>query len=355
MNETAPGNDSPPPSPRDDGAIVVFLVDDQAMIGEAVRRALASEQDIAFHYCGNGAEAVATAERVRPTVILQDLVMPEIDGMALVGRYRANPATRDIPIVVLSSKEDALVKSEAFAAGVDDYLVKLPDRIELIARVRHHSRGYLARLQRDAAYRALDESQQKLLEMNRALQRLSHVDGLTGLSNRRYLDEYLATEWRRAARELNEFSVLMIDVDNFKKFNDSQGHLAGDEVLKQVGNAVRSALHRPADLAARFGGEEFVVVLPGTGLSGAQVLGERICRRVEALGIAHGAEGAGKVVTVSIGGATTLPVRGAQATELLAAADEALYQAKRDGKNRAVLRELAVPECDPSRDTAADA
>jgi two-component system chemotaxis family response regulator WspR len=346
--EPAPGLPPPPAPTRDDGAIVVFLVDDQAMIGEAVRRALASEKDIAFHYCASGAEAVAMAEKLQPTVILQDLVMPEVDGMALVGRYRANAATRDIPIVVLSSKEDPVVKSEAFAAGVDDYLVKLPDRVELIARVRHHSKGYLARLQRDAAYRALDESQQKLLEMNRALQRLSHVDGLTGLSNRRYLDEYLGTEWKRAARELNEFAVLMIDVDNFKKYNDNYGHLAGDEVLKQVGNAVRQALHRPADLAARFGGEEFVVVLPGTGLSGAQVLGERICRRVEALGVSHAVLGPNRVVTVSIGGATSMPVRGGLPTDLLAAADEALYQAKNDGKNRAVLRELDLPQGSPA-------
>ncbi|MEO8160658.1 MAG: diguanylate cyclase [Arenimonas sp.] len=352
MSELEPGvldeGADPLPSPRDDGAIVVFLVDDQAMIGEAVRRALASEQDIAFHYCGSGNEAVAKAGQLQPTVILQDLVMPEVDGMALVGRYRANAATRDVPIIVLSSKEDAAIKSEAFAAGVDDYLVKLPDRVELIARVRHHSKAYLARLQRDAAYRALDASQQKLLEMNRALQRLSHVDGLTGLSNRRYLDEYLGIEWKRAARELNDFSVLMIDVDNFKKFNDSYGHMAGDEVLKQVGNAVRQALHRPADLAARFGGEEFVVVLPGTALAGAQVLAERICKRVESLGVAHEASGAGKVVTVSIGGAATMPVRGAQPTDLLVAADAALYQAKHEGKNRALLRELDLAQGSPA-------
>lgn len=326
--------------PLDENAIVVFLVDDQAMIGEAVRRALASEVDIRFHYCASGNDAVAMAEKLHPTVILQDLVMPDVDGMSLVGRYRANPATRDIPVIVLSSKEDAAIKSEAFAAGVDDYLVKLPDRVELIARVRHHSKSYLNRLQRDAAYRALDESQQKLLEMNRALQRLSHVDGLTGLSNRRFLDEYLGTEWKRAARELNDFSVLMIDVDNFKKFNDSHGHLAGDEVLKQVASAVRQALHRPADLAARFGGEEFVVVLPGTTLAGAQVMGDRICRSVEALNIAHGAAGAGAVVTVSIGGASTMPVRGGLPTDLLALADESLYLAKGKGKNCAVLREM---------------
>lgn len=326
--------------PSDESAVVVFLVDDQAMIGEAVRRALASETDIVFHYCASAADAVATAQRLSPTVILQDLVMPDVDGLTLVSRYRANPATRDIPIIVLSSKEDAAIKSEAFAAGVDDYLVKLPDKIELIARIRHHSKSYLNRQQRDAAYRALDESQKKLIEMNQALQRLSHVDGLTGLSNRRYLDEFLAIEWKRAARELGDLSVLMIDVDNFKKYNDSYGHLAGDEVLKQVATAVRECLHRPADLAARFGGEEFVVVLPGTSFYGAQVMGERICRRIEGLNVAHGALGEACVVTVSIGGGSTMPVRGGLANELLAIADEALYVAKGSGKNRAVVREI---------------
>lgn len=326
--------------PSDESAVVVFLVDDQAMIGEAVRRALASETDMVFHYCASAADAVAMAERIGPTVILQDLVMPEVDGLTLVSRYRANPATRDIPIIVLSSKEDAAVKSEAFAADVSDYLVKLPDKIELIARIRHHSKSYLNRLQRDAAYRALSESQQKLIEMNEVLQRLSHVDGLTGLSNRRYLDEFLSNEWKRAAREMADFSVLMIDVDNFKKYNDSYGHLAGDEVLKQVADAVRQCLHRPADLAARFGGEEFVVVLPGTTLSGAQVMGERICRSVESLNVVHGALGVGRSVTVSVGGATTMPVRGGVATDLLAVADEALYEAKRSGKNRAIVREM---------------
>jgi two-component system chemotaxis family response regulator WspR len=323
--------------PSDD--VVVFLVDDQAMIGEAVRRALLGESDIIFHYCASAADAEAMAERIRPTVILQDLVMPEVDGLTLVSRYRANPATRAIPIIVLSSKEDAAIKSEAFTAGVNDYLVKLPDKVELIARIRHHSKSYLNRLQRDAAYRALDESQQKLIEMNQVLQRLSHVDGLTGLSNRRYLDEFLASEWKRASRELNDFSVLMIDVDNFKKYNDTYGHLAGDEVLKQVATAVRLALRRPADLAARFGGEEFVVVLPGTSLNGAQVMGDRICESVQKLVVAH-ALGVDGVVTVSVGGAATMPARGGQATDLLAMADEALYQAKEAGKNRAVVHDM---------------
>ena len=342
MSNSVSQSDPARVGPPDESAVIVFLVDDQAMIGEAVRRALASESDIVFHYCGKAADAMAMAERLRPTVILQDLVMPDIDGLTLVRQYRANPATRDIPVIVLSSKEDAAVKSECFAADVSDYLVKLPDKIELIARIRHHSKSYLNALQRDAAYRALSESQAKLIEMNQVLQRLSHVDGLTGLSNRRYLDEFMSTEWRRAARELTEFAVLMIDVDNFKKYNDNYGHLAGDEVLKAVAAAVRGSLHRPADLAARFGGEEFVVVLPGTTIHGARVMGERICRAVEALDVTHGAGGAGPRVTVSVGGAATLPVRGSMATDLLSVADEALYEAKAQGKNRSVVRDLTA-------------
>ena len=329
--------------PPDESAIVVFLVDDQAMIGEAVRRAIASESDMVFHYCASASEAVAMAERIGATVILQDLIMPDMDGLTLVGHYRANAATRDIPIIVLSSKEDAAVKSEAFAADVSDYLVKLPDKIELIARIRHHSKSYLNRRQRDAAYRALSESQDKLIRMNEVLQRLSHVDGLTGLSNRRYLDDFMDTEWLRAVRELTEFSLLMIDVDNFKKYNDTHGHLAGDEVLKQVAYTIRGCLNRPVDLAARYGGEEFVIVLPGTGLHGAKVMAEHICRAVELLNVAHGGMGEGAKVTVSVGGAATWPVRDWLPTVLLSVADAALYEAKGTGKNRAVVRELPTP------------
>ncbi len=329
--------------PSDQTAIVVLLVDDQAMIGEAVRRALAAETDIQFEYCSRGEDAIDHALRVGPTVILQDLVMPGVDGLDLVRAYRQHPGTRDIPVIVLSSKEDAAIKSECFAADVSDYLVKLPDRIELIARIRHQHKAHLNLRQRDAAYRALSESQHKLLDMNRALQRLSHVDGLTGISNRRYLDEYLDLEWRRSARELGEFSLLMVDVDNFKQYNDSFGHLAGDEVLKRVAQAVRDSLHRPADLAARFGGEEFVVVLPGTEARGARVVGERVRRKIEALGVPHGAAGVGPLVTVSIGGAGVMPARGMEASELLASADAALYEAKNNGKNQVIVREVLDP------------
>ena len=148
---------------------MVLLVDDQAMVCEAVRRALANQSDIDFHYCAEAREALNVANQIKPTVILQDLVMPGIDGLTLVSQYRSNPATKDIPIIVLSTNENPQVKGQAFALGANDYLVKLPDRIELIARIRYHSKAFINLVQRDAAYRALRESQQQLIESNAAL------------------------------------------------------------------------------------------------------------------------------------------------------------------------------------------
>jgi len=135
--------------------ITVLLVDDQAIVGEAVRRTLAPQTDIGFHFCSDPAEVMAAIERVKPTVILQDLIMPGIDGMELLRQYRNHQDTRDIPVIVLSSKEESKVKSEAFSLGASDYLVKLPDAIELVARIRHHSNAYLNLRQRDEAYRAM--------------------------------------------------------------------------------------------------------------------------------------------------------------------------------------------------------
>ena len=149
--------------------VMVLLVDDQAMVCEAVRRALANQPDIDFHYCADAREALTIANQIKPTVILQDLVLPGIDGLTLVNQYRANPGTKDIPIIVLSTNENPQVKGQAFALGANDYLVKLPDKIELIARIRYHSKAFLNVLQRDAAYRALRESQQQLIESNAAL------------------------------------------------------------------------------------------------------------------------------------------------------------------------------------------
>ncbi len=145
-------------------SIIVLLVDDQAIVGHAVRQMLQPESDIQLHFCQDPTKAIALANELHPTVILQDLVMPEIDGLTLLKFFRANAATREIPMIVLSSKEEPTTKAQAFALGANDYLVKLPDRIELIARIRHHSRGYIAQLQRNEAYRKLAESERKLAE-----------------------------------------------------------------------------------------------------------------------------------------------------------------------------------------------
>ena len=215
---------------------MVLLVDDQPMVAEAIRRKLAGLPDIDLHYCADGLEAIKQANSIKPSVILQDLVMPSIDGLDLVRLYRANPGTAETPIIVLSSEEDPAIKSNAFAAGANDYLVKLPDRIELIARIRYHSRAYTNRIQRDEAFCALRESQKQLMEANLELHRLTNEDSLTGLKNRRYFDERINEEWNRSVRDKSfHRSVLLIDVDDFKQYNDTNGHLAGDRsILRSV-------------------------------------------------------------------------------------------------------------------------
>ena len=223
-------------------AIMVLLVDDQAMIGEAVRRALLGEPDIDFHYCADPAEAVAVAKEIKPTVILQDLVMPGVDGLDAGSRSTA--PTRP-PATFRSScsrrKEEPTVKSDAFAAGANDYLVKLPDQIELIARIRYHSKAYLNQLQRDEAYRALRESQQQLLETNLELQRLTNVDGLTGLSNRRYFDEYIGAEWKRGAARPD--AALGAD-DRCRRLQALQRHLRPPRRRRGAEDASRDAIKK---------------------------------------------------------------------------------------------------------------
>jgi phosphoserine phosphatase RsbU/P len=153
----------------DDFSIKVLLIDDQAIVGETVRQMLATSPDIEYRFCADPAAAIDAANEFRPTVILQDLVMPDIDGLQLVKFFRANTGTRDTPLVVLSSKEEPVIKAKAFALGANDYLVKLPDKLEVVARVRYHSRGYINLLQRNEAYRALAEKQRELAaEVNRA-------------------------------------------------------------------------------------------------------------------------------------------------------------------------------------------
>jgi len=325
---------------------IVLLVDDQTMVGEAIRRMLADETDIEFHYCQEPTQAVGKANEIQPTIILQDLVMPDVDGYTLLKFYRRNAATSGTPVIILSSREDPKDKRQAFENGANDYLVKLPDKIELIARIRAHSKSYLLQLQRDEAYREmqklqeqLTESHKKLEENNAILQQLSTMDGLTGIANRRHFDETLATQWRIGLREKTPLAIIMMDIDFFKKYNDGYGHQGGDDCLKAVAKALSSSLRRPGDFIARYGGEEFVVILPNTDAKGAAEVAEHLRANVQAGNIPHAYSAVASHVSVSLGVASMLPDKTGAPENLIAKADAALYKAKEQGRNRFAIAE----------------
>jgi two-component system chemotaxis family response regulator WspR len=263
--------------------------------------------------------------------------MPEVNGLMMVKFFRVNQQTALVPVIILSTKEDPKVKSEAFALGVNDYIVKLPDKIELIARIRYHSKAYIHHKQRDEAFLALLESQKKLHEANKALETLSSLDGLTGIANRRQFDKKIQQEWQRSIRNTTTISLLMIDIDFFKNYNDTYGHQGGDFCLKEIANLIKESEKRSTDLAARYGGEEFALVLPETSHQGALDIANNLLVKVQEKNIAHINSDVADCVTISIGVATFIPGRGTNHNLLIEAADNALYTAKDNGRNQVVV------------------
>lgn len=315
-------------------ATFVLMVDDQPMVGEAVRRLLVDIPDLDYHYVPNPLDALAAVREIRPAVVLLDLVMPVMDGLAVLAEIRADPSIANTPVVMLSTTEDAQTKARAFEAGADDYLVKLPARAELQARVRYHARSFAVQRERDQAVQALRESQRRLQELNLQLLQLSQSDGLTGLANRRFFDETMESELRRAERAAQPLSLLMVDIDHFKKYNDHYGHQQGDRCLTAAADALRAMARRAGDLAARYGGEEFALILPATDAEAAAAVATQLCQAVRALAQPHAGSPLG-LLTVSVGHASWLPGADLLAAPLIDAADKALYRAKEGGRDRA--------------------
>jgi diguanylate cyclase (GGDEF)-like protein len=280
-------------------------------------------------------------------VILMDIMMPEMDGIEACRRIKTVPELRDIPIIMVTSHGESRDIEAAFNAGAMDFITKPVNVVELLARLRS---ALSLKKEMDCRKRREDELiglTHQLEEANQKLQRLSSVDGLTGIANRRCFDNLFVQAWRFSLRKPAPVSLMMIDIDYFKSFNDTYGHLRGDECLKQVARALGDALHRPADLLARYGGEEFVVLLWDTDAHGAAVVAEALRTRIEQLQIANDQAPVAHI-TISVGTATAVALPGVRSHDLIAAADHALYQAKRAGRN-------CVRTADPSsRDTSVD-
>lgn len=220
--------------------ITVLLVDDQPLVAEGIQKMLKGETDVTFHYCQDPGEAIRVADAIHPTVILQDLVMPEIDGLLLVRYLRANPSTRTVPLIVLSSEEDPKIKAEAFALGVNDYMVKLPQKAELVARIRYHSGAYNSLLQRNEAYRQLEESQK---ELRRDL--ADAADYVTSILPPRIANDRVRADWRfipSAALGGDSFGYHWLDDDHFAIYLlDVCGHGVGAALLSiSVANVLRT-------------------------------------------------------------------------------------------------------------------
>ncbi|MDB5888574.1 MAG: hypothetical protein JWM03_1446 [Rhodocyclales bacterium] len=278
----------------------------------------------------DGATGIELFKQHRPDLVLVDVVMPGLNGYEVTKRIRQLERDGEwTPIILLTARTSDEDLERGIAVGGDDYLVKPISEVVLTAKVRAMQRIAQMRYSLVVLTRRLDEA-------NRELTRLSAVDGLTGIANRRQFDEFLAREWARGARHETEVSLLMCDVDSFKQYNDFYGHQMGDECLRTVAQTLAARLKRPTDLVARYGGEEFAVILPDTDLQGAQQLAEAMRSDIERLAIAHGGSKEG-LVTMSLGVACRVPDRdGLGSVALLKAADDALYAAKDAGRNRVV-------------------
>jgi diguanylate cyclase (GGDEF)-like protein len=306
--------------------VKILVVDDSRTI-RASLATLLSRMGHQVIEAENGELALEVYSREKPDLLLVDVMMPVLDGYEAAKRLRRDHPDDWVPIIFLSSMEADQDLDRAIEAGGDDYLVKPVSFVVLNAKIRA-----LHRL--ESMRRKLVGLTSELAGANRTLEALAHMDGLTGIANRRHFDNYLPTELLRSARSRAPLSLVMIDIDHFKTYNDHYGHQAGDQCLKRVAGELRAAVRRPADLAARYGGEEFAMVLPETPLDGALQVASSIAERVAALEIAHAGSSTHRALTLSQGVATFQPGDVLSCERLIEHADKALYLAKEQGRNR---------------------
>lgn len=295
----------------------VLIVDDSPVNIQVLVGAL--KDMCRVRVANGGLKALAIAESGDPPdIILLDVMMPEIDGLEVCRRLKQNPQTRGIPVIFITTRNSSEDEAFGLNLGAVDYISK-PFSIPVVkARVRTHL---------------------QLKKRTDMLEALAMVDGLTGIANRRSFDQTLEQEWRRARRNASYLSLIMIDIDEFKAYNDKYGHGSGDECLRSVARVIEATLERSGDFVGRYGGEEFVVLLPECNLEGALTVAEKIRLTVDGLGIPHAFSGTDDHVTISLGCKSMLCNEDTTSAELLQEADKALYRAKDQGRNQVVLAE----------------
>ncbi|HET9483315.1 MAG TPA: diguanylate cyclase [Xanthomonadales bacterium] len=288
----------------------VLIVDDEPANIHVLAEALQGAYDIRF--ATDGTKALELAASTDFDLVLLDVVMPGMDGLEVLRRLKAEPATVNLPVIFVTAMNEVRDEERGFALGAVDYITKPISPPIVRARVRTH-----VELKR----------QRDLLEER------AFIDGLTGIANRRRFDDELDHRWRAAQRTGAALTVMLVDVDHFKQFNDNYGHGPGDDCLRRVAGALEAVFSRGEDLAARYGGEEFAVIVPG-GDGSAQA--SRLIAGIRELRVPHAFSSAADHVTVSVGAVETVPAPQSAPKQALELADKLLYEAKQGGRNRVV-------------------
>ncbi|MBZ0112626.1 MAG: diguanylate cyclase [Thermoanaerobaculia bacterium] len=321
-----------PVAPVGDGnkRFTVLVVDDEPVNRQVLVNQLAMH-DYRIVEATGGEEALAAFEENAPDLVLLDIMMPRMSGYDVCRQLRLRYQPADMPVIYLSAKNQVPDLVAGFESGANDYLTKPITKAELLARVRTHLE--ILDVHRNLEQRVRERTED-LHVAHLELERLASLDGLTRIANRRIFEESLTRAWADHQRRGSELSVILLDIDYFKYYNDHYGHQAGDEALRAVAAALSGALKRTTDLPARYGGEEFGVVLPDTSSAGAAAIAAAIRQAVLELRIPHEQSQVDEFVSISVGVASLIPRPQQSSADLVRRADLALYRAKEAGRNR---------------------